>query len=162
MLLCDESSSSSNMQISTSSMSRFYSFSLFFCLAWENVSVWLFGRAVRKGGEVNYLNTITASNNVHPSPASSLCSHPVHTFGSAFLPDWPNALSFQSGPSLHRLQTWAASIMASTTLPAYAPCPLFSSMCLTSAPSGCRWAALDSQASGGVKRPDLPGRMLSK
>lgn len=125
-------------------------------------SVWLFGRAVRKRGEVNYLNTITASNKVHPSPASSLCSHPVHTFGSAFLPDWPNALSFQSGPSLHRLQTWAASITTSTILPAYAPCPLFSSMCLTSAPSGCRWAGLDSQASGGVKRPDLPGRMLSK
>lgn len=148
------------MQISASSMSRFYTvISLFLLSVKECLALW---EGSEKRGEVNYLNTITASNNVHPSPASSLCSHPVHTFGSAFLPDWPNTLSFQSGPSLHRLQTWAASITTSTILPAYAPCPLFSSMCLTSAPSGCRWAGLDSQASGGVKRPDLPGRMLSK
>lgn len=160
MLLDDESSSSSNMQISASSMSRFYTvISLFLLFVKDCLALW---EGSEKRGEVNYLNTITASNNVHPSPASSLCSHPVHTFGSAFLPDWPNDLSFQSGPSLHRLQTWAASITTSTILPAYAPCPLFSSMCLTSAPSGCRWAGLDSQASGGVKRPNLPGRMLSK
>lgn len=89
----------------------------------ERQGAWLSGRAVRKE-RVNYLNTITASNNVHPSLASSLSSHPVHTFGSAFPPDWPNTLSFQSGPSLHRLQTWAASLTTSILLTAHPPCPL--------------------------------------
>lgn len=69
--------------------------------------------ALREGGDrgkggvckVNYLSTITASNSLHPSPVFSSSSYPRHTFGPAFPPDPPNTLSFQSGPSLHPLQT---------------------------------------------------------
>lgn len=68
------------------------------------------------GSRVNYLNTITVSNNLHPSLASSLSNHPIPTFGLAFPPDRPDTLSSQRGPSLHQLKTWAAFLTNFTLL----------------------------------------------
>lgn len=110
--------------------------------------------------EVNYLSTITASNNLHPSPASSLSSRP-HIWASfparsakySIIPKWPLPASIENlSGILNDLRSPPHPPFLSSVLPHVSDFnPLF-----------CRWAGLDSQASGGVKRPDLPGRMLSK
>lgn len=100
------------------------------CLAlWEGSEKGRGGWRLRSITWAQLLHLTTSIHRLHPPSAA------VHTFGPAFLPDRPNTLSFQSGPSLHRLKTWAASLTTSALLPTHPSCPLFSRMCLTSTPS---------------------------